>query len=127
MASDTVEIPSFTTPGRTYAVRMLAGRAIGCSCEGRRFRPVVPCSHMRSADAPAEIARLTALAQAAINRRLGYAAPTALLGVSRTAEGGFLLRLNSGGNQIAVKAALWREGYAVSPGEEANSVYIDFW
>lgn len=127
MVSHTVQVPSATTPGRIYDVRMLLGRAIDCSCEEERFRPVAPCSHMRTADAPAEIARITALAQAAINRRLGYAAPNALLGVSRSTEGGFLVRTNSGGNQIAVKMALGRKGYDVSPGEEANSVYVDFW
>lgn len=127
MGPTTVRIASHTTSGREHEVRMLNDRAIGCSCESRRIRPVVPCEHMRAADAPAEVARLTAAAQAAINKRLGYAAPTALRSITRTGDGGFVIVLGSGGNAIAVEAALRRLGYGVRRDAKACSVHVDWW
>jgi hypothetical protein len=37
----------------TYPVRLLDGRAIGCTCKSRQFRPTTACRHMREAEAQA--------------------------------------------------------------------------
>jgi hypothetical protein len=77
-------------------------------------------------------------ARKAIRERLGYPAPDALLAVERDGKS-VILRLNSGGNAIAVETRLRERGYlaedaggnpggygcavrvtAATPGQEAN-------
>ena len=45
-SSHTVQVPSKTTQGVMYTVRVFAGRPIGCTCKSRRYRPRTTCSHM---------------------------------------------------------------------------------
>lgn len=52
-------------------------------------------------------------ARSAITRRLGYAEPTAVIGLEREAGGTVLLHVNSGGNALAAQALLQSLGYSV--------------
>ena len=46
MSLRTVQVPSKTTPGVSYAVSVFADRPIACTCKSRRYRPRKTCSHM---------------------------------------------------------------------------------
>lgn len=61
----------------------------------------------------------------AIGRRLGYAAPNAIISINRDTDrpGAVLLHLNSGGNAIAVSTALRDAGYQVQDGPPHPSRY----
>ncbi|QSN49761.1 hypothetical protein [Mycobacteroides abscessus] len=52
-------------------------------------------------------------ARSAINCRLGYAEPNAVIGLEREAGGTVLLHVNSGGNALAAQSLLQSLGYSV--------------
>jgi hypothetical protein len=59
MTATTVLIPSATTTD-AYPISLIDGRATGCTCLGRTYRPHTTCRHMRAAEAQAAEERRTA-------------------------------------------------------------------